>query len=425
MAAQFCDFIFRVLGSHKGYTNKFLSFESIFQKENLYFIIFIFKRSLRPLLGVWGKYIQMKILLLEPFFTGSHQKWAEDFKRFSKHEITILSLKGKHWKWRMHAGAIDFAKQFERISFQPDLILASDMLDLNLFLSLTRKQTFSIPTAVYFHENQLTYPWSPSDEDVKLKRDNHYAFINFTSALVADKILFNSEFHKQSFLAALPNFLKQFPDNRNLENIKIIEEKSHYLPLGIDLERFQEIKKSIKNEHKRAVILWNHRWEFDKDPEEFFKALFVLKEKGIEFKLIVLGEKYTKSPAIFDEAKENLKQEIIHWGFVDSFEKYANLLCQADLIPVTSKQDFFGMSLIEAMACDVVPLLPKRLAFPEHIPEEFHITFFYDGFEDLVNRLQRRILNLKPLRKQSVSHFITKYDWKTLIEKYDKTFENI
>ena len=54
----------------------------------------------------------MKILILEPFFTGSHQQWAEGFQKHSTHQVEILSLSGHHWKWRMHGGAIALADLF-------------------------------------------------------------------------------------------------------------------------------------------------------------------------------------------------------------------------------------------------------------------------------------------------------------------------
>ena len=154
----------------------------------------------------------MKILIIEPYFTGSHKQWAEGYKRHSSHEIKILSIKGQFWKWRMHGGAITLAKMFDAMDWLPDLILATDMLDLNTFLSLTRNKSNGIPTAIYFHENQLSYPWSPDDRDIKNKRDSHYGFINYSSALAADKVFFNSKFHMKSFLNSLSPFLKKFPD---------------------------------------------------------------------------------------------------------------------------------------------------------------------------------------------------------------------
>ena len=99
----------------------------------------------------------MKILLLEPYYTGSHKQWADGYKHYSDNEIRILNMRGQFWKWRMHGGAITLAKEFNKMSWQPDRILSTDMLDLTTFLALTRHKTSVIPTAIYFHENQLSY----------------------------------------------------------------------------------------------------------------------------------------------------------------------------------------------------------------------------------------------------------------------------
>jgi len=109
----------------------------------------------------------MNILLVEPFYTGSHKSWAQGYQSFSNHNVQIISLPGQFWKWRMHGGAITLAKQFMDMDFSPDLILATDMLDLTTFLSLTKSRTAQVPNALYFHENQLSYPWSNSDRDVQ------------------------------------------------------------------------------------------------------------------------------------------------------------------------------------------------------------------------------------------------------------------
>ncbi|MCS5640060.1 MAG: DUF3524 domain-containing protein, partial [Candidatus Marinimicrobia bacterium] len=48
----------------------------------------------------------MKILIVEPFLSGSHKAWAESYAKHSKHEVEIISLPGRFWKWRMHGGAV-------------------------------------------------------------------------------------------------------------------------------------------------------------------------------------------------------------------------------------------------------------------------------------------------------------------------------
>jgi len=364
----------------------------------------------------------MRILLIEPFFTGSHQQWAEGYQKHSQHEVQLLTLPGKFWKWRMAAGAVELASRFMESDFEPDLILATDMLDLATFLSLSRKKSFGISTVIYFHENQITYPWSPTDEDVSLKRDHHYGFINYTSALVADKVFFNSQYHHDSFLNTLPNFLRKFPDFKGLENVEKIKAKSSVLHLGMDLKRLNVVVGRPRVVPPLPTLLWNHRWEYDKDPDTFFKTLFKLSEEGIDFRLIVLGESFQKTPPIFAEAKEKLQSKILHWGFAESFEDYKKWINQADILPVTSRQDFFGGSVVEAMYCGCIPLLPNRLAFPEHIPAEYHAQLLYENDDDFYQKLKDMILNLN--QGIPVNDFVAKYDWSTFAPYYDKAFLN-
>lgn len=175
--------------------------------------------------------------MIEPFFTGSHKEWALGFQKHSSHQVDILSLSGHYWKWRMHGGAVTLARKYNDGEYKPNLILVTDMLDLTTFQALTRKKTASIPLAVYFHENQMVYPWSPTDQDVEKKRDNHYSFINYTSVLAADKVFFNSQYHLDAFFESLPQFLGGFPDNNELKSIEQIKAKSEVLYLGVDLEK--------------------------------------------------------------------------------------------------------------------------------------------------------------------------------------------
>ncbi len=360
----------------------------------------------------------MQILFLEPFDTGSHGRWMRSYQVQSKHDIHILSLEGQFWQWRLLGGAITLAEQYKSLDFTPDLIVASDMLDLTSFLALTRVQTTSIPTVFYFHENQLTYPFGPHQ-----KLGNHYAFINYVSALAADRVLFNSEFHRKAFLEELPRLLKHFPDNNNLETIDILRDKSGVLPIGLNLERYDAHQNSVQ-ERDKPLIIWNHRWEYDKNPKPFLKTLTRLAADGYDFEVVLAGENQRQKPTEFLKAKQALGERVIHFGYVDNFADYARYLWEADLHVSTAQQDFFGISVVEAIYCGCYPLLANRLNYPYLIPAEFHEDLLFDSDEGLYYLLQRYFEHSKPTPPE-LREFVSQFDWQRLAPHYDEVFAEI
>ena len=365
----------------------------------------------------------MRITLVEPYCTGSHAAWAQEYAAKSRHQVELLTLPGRNWKWRMHGGAITLASRFLASAPAPDLILATDMLDLTTFLALTRKSSSRCRCALYFHENQLTYPWSPEDPDRGQQRDLHYAFINYASALAADAVLFNSRYHKDAFLGALPGFLKGFPDAHEPASVRRIADKSRVLPLGMDLKMLDRHRPAERPATAPPLILWNHRWEFDKAPEAFFEALYQLADEGLEFQVAVLGESFGRSPAVFQQARARLGGRVVQWGYLESFAQYADWLWRADILPVTSRQEFFGASVVQALYCGCAALLPDRLSYPEHVPAASASGVIYRKGESLPDRIRALLLAGTPA--QTLRGFVGRYDWELLAPAYDDFLERL
>lgn len=375
----------------------------------------------------------MRIALLEAFFTGSHRRWAEGWQAHSQHDIQCLTLPGRHWKWRMHGGAVSLAGQLLDLAEAPELIVATDMLDVATLSGLVRKSYAQVPLVLYMHENQLTYPWSPTDQDIPLQRDRHYTWLNYTSMLTADRVYFNSRYHRESLLQALPDFLRAFPDQRGLDNVAHIAAKSEVLPLGMDLHgllgRAEKVAPQavpqLQADDGSPVILWNHRWEYDKNPVGFFDLCYTLADQGLNFQLVVLGEAYARTPDVFAQARQRLGNRILHWGYAASADHYAYWLQRADLYPVTSFQDFFGGSVVEAIAAGVYPLLPHRLAYPEHLPVEVASDYLYHNEADLLERCASYLQASPPGPDPALATFAQRYDWSKLAPVYDRSMQSL
>lgn len=357
----------------------------------------------------------MKILIIEPFYSGSHKTWIDDFIKYSRHDIQLLTLPGKYWKWRMYGGAYTLAEKYLAME-EPDYILASDMLDLSTFVSLTRHK-LTAKIYLYFHENQLEYPWKENSQDKRLRRDVHYGFINYNSALVADRIFFNSKHNKDSFYGHLETLLKAMPDQKH-KTLDQLKSKSQVLEIGIDLKRFDANVKAIYQE-KHPLILWNHRFEYDKNPETFFKALIQLKEEGYDFRVALLGNIQNSAPKACFKALDLLEEEIVTLGFVHDSD-YISWLQSADILPVTSYHDFFGISVMEAIYCGAYPILPNRLTYPDLYNYEKYPELFYNSYEEFLDKMRNAIARHK--NRLDLHLICSKYDWKNIIQSYDQIF---
>ena len=362
----------------------------------------------------------MKVLLVDAYHTGSHARWSRGWQRHSRHEIRLLTLPGRYWKWRMFGAAPELARQFRQLDFQPDALVVTDMLDLPTFLALSGLR---VPTTIYFHENQITYPWSAGDgADARRERNRQYGFINFTSCLAANAVWFNSAYHRDAFLGELPRFLRAFPDFRMLNGVAEIEAKAQVQHLGLELAPF--FQERPPRPPGPPVILWNHRHEYDKNPDQFFADLRWLRDvERLDFRLVVLGESFGKSPEVFHRARAEFANQVLHWGYAPDRNAYVRWLLRSDLLHVTSNQDFFGGSVVEAMAAGVVPVLPHRLAYPEHLPTNKLDDHLYGKTEGGRELLAYWVRNFADENTETIREGVRRYDWTVRAPLYDAALE--
>ncbi len=314
----------------------------------------------------------MKVLILNSFHTGSHANWANGLLKhlpeFWDGQLTCWTLPGKHWKWRMHGSGGYFAHQARSVDWIPDLIITTDMTDVASFRGLLPFHWRTIPIVQYFHENQLTFPWSPNDAELKTGRNRTYEFMNIQSAIAADEIWFNSAYHRDEFIRAAETFLKAMPDHIEAYNPQRIHANSRVVPLGI---RDMPIPLRRTALTIPPVILWNHRWEYDKGPDAFLRLLDLLSRSEQDFQLILCGEQFHSMPDAFQRIREAYGKCIVHSGFAQDRAQYHDLLKQSDLIIHQPLQEYFGLSVAEAMSHGVIPLLQRDQAYPEWVPDEF------------------------------------------------------
>lgn len=292
--------------------------------------------------------------------------------------------------------------------------MATSMTDLSTLHGLLRRSPLaSKPTVLYMHENQLTYPIRPGG-----RQDRHLSFIQFTSMLAADAVWFNSEHNRSSWFEALPDFLASFPDHQGGELVEGLREKSAVMPVGLNLATSTESEKP-----QVPLLLWNQRWEWDKNTEAFVR--FVKNLSGrVKFDVVLLGGRPQRKPPKLAEFEEFLGDRLKHSGWCERSE-YQSWLSRATLTVSTARHEFFGISILEAIAAGAFPLLPRRLSYPEVIPAEFHDHCLYGDHGELQERAFRVLSDPASVADKlpKLAGRVRKYSWDVVGPRYDQALE--
>ena len=215
----------------------------------------------------------MKILLLSAYDAASHAYWRKGMvAQFPDVDWTVLTLPARFFAWRSRGNSLTWAyEEREVLEAGYDLIIATAMTDLSALRGLVPALTL-VPTLVYFHENQFAYPVSGKEYGGAANVEPK--ILNLYTALAGNYVVFNSEFNRTTFLQGVAQLLKQLPDHVPANVVDILNEKTAVLPVPLA----DKVYSDPETVDGPLQITWNHRWEFDKNPDLFFQTLYKLKE---------------------------------------------------------------------------------------------------------------------------------------------------
>ncbi|UYG01576.1 DUF3524 domain-containing protein [Halomonas sp. GD1P12] len=318
----------------------------------------------------------MRVLLLSAYEAVSHRYWADQLTaRLDDIEWVRLSLTPRHFAWRIRGNPLSWwLREHATLSQAFDVVLATSMVDLATLIGLF-PHLGQARKIVYFHENQFAYPSSSAQ-----RPPVEAMMVNLYSALAADEVAFNTAFNRDSFIDGAKAFLKKMPDKLPVAApLEALRRRARVLPVPLEARPCKVASGSSINR-----IIWNHRWEYDKNPQDFFEVLFQLSQAGVSFELAVVGQRFRDAPAVFDEARERLGAHIHCWGPLE-YQQYQALLDEGGIVVSTAWHEFQGLAIMEAAQRGARPLVPARLCFPELYPA----AFCYDGTRDgLFERLK-------------------------------------
>ncbi len=356
----------------------------------------------------------LDVLVVEPYFVDSHAAWVDGWAAHSVHQLTAITRPGDRWRDRLRHASIDIADEIVRRDLTPDVLVASSMTNLSQLVAIV-PQLRTIPSMVMMHENHVAYP----DRDVSgspRPTSSEFASITTSALLTAEAIVWNSDFHQRIATSAIRKHA--VCSEAQLEGIS---DRSITVPIGIAPDLLSVDADPRPN--TSPLILWNHRWDHDKGPQDFFSALRDIED--LDWRLAVVGRNTRMDPREFRSARQRHTDRIEEWGWVPR-PRYLELLRTADFVVSTAYHEFFGIAVAEAVASGAIPLLPNDLAYREVIPAEYHPLALDD--DDLAERLRDALENVEEWRHRSaglaaeVQH---RFGWPRIAARLDRIVDRL
>jgi len=301
------------------------------------------------------------VWLLSAYRSDSHAAWANWLQAQDWFDWRVLELPGRHFRWRIRGNPLSWLDEIPQLLKQgkPAHILATSMVDLATIKGL-HPALADVPVTLYFHENQFEYPTS-ADQHSSVDPQ----MVQLYAALAADQCLFNSHFNLDTFLGGIELLTQRLPDCLPENLPGRIAERCSVLPVAVN-----PVQKAAENGKETPLLVWNHRWEYDKRPDLLLQLLRELRARDVSFELALLGARAKRTPEPLIRIREEFAANIIADGMVPRAE-YESLLAQSAVVFSSAEHEFQGLSVIEAVSAGAVPIVPDALCYREQYPPEW------------------------------------------------------
>jgi len=313
-----------------------------------------------------------------------------------------------------------------------DLFLATGFVNVADLRGLLTPPLDRVPILLYMHENQLTYPLSPEEEF-----DFHFGFTSIVSTMAADRVVFNSAWHRDLYLGAIPAFLNRMPEAVPRQVPDRLRPRCEVIGVGLEREplparHFAQYRGGASDpgsgpgwpRGQRPLIIWNHRWEFDKRPDLFSAAMLRLQAAGLDFDVALLGDSRGRE-TVFADLRAQLGDRCLAYGHQDSRADYDSWLARGDVVVSCAEQEYFGIAVAEAVHAGCYPVLPRDQVYPSMYGNTCKGRHFYRGLDELVALLTNLVAGHSCGHVCSLDQDVDQYCWPRLIPTFDRLLAEV
>jgi glycosyltransferase involved in cell wall biosynthesis len=172
----------------------------------------------------------------------------------------------------------------------------------------------------------------------------------------------------------------------------INKSKIHVFPHLVDIDYLKNFNK--KNIESNIITITSFLPV--KRTEDAIKALALTKDKGLNLKMVILGDGPDKGSLMELAIKLGLENSIVFEGFVEDIRPYIN---NSEYYLQTSSSEGLSIALIESMASGLIPIV-TNVGDEKEVVKDYETGFFVPvgAPKEIANKLL--LLDSNPLKKK-------------------------
>jgi len=215
--------------------------------------------------------------------------------------------------------------------------------------------------------------------------------------------------------------VSQYEKSQLIKRYGIPEEKIHVVYNAIDLEQYKRMQ--INRFFNGKIVLFVGRLTIQKGCEFFLEAAKKVLEKVPNTKFVIVGSGDQMHALIQKSIDLGIASQTYFVGFEPDVSKYYSI---ADVFVMPSVSEPFGLTALEALACEVPVIISKQSGVSEVIKNCLKVDFW--DVNELANKIIA-LLNYNPLyeeiKEKSKNEILRFRSWRDVAEDCMKIYASV
>lgn len=187
-----------------------------------------------------------------------------------------------------------------------------------------------------------------------------------------------------------------------------------------------EVNRRLRLDDSELVFIYVGQMVWQKNTRVLLESLSVLKEKGLDFKMLMVGEGYALSELKTLAKELELGDRIIFTGNIEDREFLRKLYCRADFLLFPSLYDTFSLVVREAASQGCPALLIEKSNASEGVTDEVNGILAENRPESIASRVLKVLETPELLKKVGENAQKTLYvSWEKVVDRVYERYLDI